>query len=359
MADIGGLTGSSAWALPGRRIDLSNADSPLFKAVTLSATSTIDARCPPILMVSVSGANRDLGFSADVEKTGGFQLVYNAGSTYSAVIKNSAGTIKITLAPGELWAAVWDTDWITLFKVTASSVPTISPTTISLTDNQAAALDFLEAANSYLKFVTSNGAEKVVVGKLLSLLSGALLADAAASPTVEGQLLYNADHLELHDGTAARSILMSDDIGVTVQAYSAVLTALATYGLDRQVSATIAVADSATNDAALTLQLNRLDGSTAIAAARQVMIVTSTTQYAPAGQPEASVTFGTATVGSIIASGQGWALVETDATGAFACTATNTDNETIYFFTQTAARLSDVSKGCGVVASNTDAATWS
>lgn len=51
--------------------------------------------------------------------------------------------------------------------------------------------------------------------------------DAAGSPTAEGQVYYNADHLEVHDGTAARSVLMSDDIGVSVQAYDAELTALA------------------------------------------------------------------------------------------------------------------------------------
>ena len=317
MAELVNTTGSSSHALIGRRVRLTNADSPIFDVVTITENSTIGARTAYALAVTASGANRNLSFLAAAEEDGGFQFVYNAGSTYNVVLKDSAASTIITLAPGELVAVVYDaTAWAVLWKVTASSVPTISPIRIAF-------------------------------------------PDAATSPTTEGQLLYNADHLELHDGTGARSILMSDDIGVVVQAYSAVLTALATYGLDRQVSATIAVADSATNDAALTLQLNRLDGSTAIAAARQVMINTSTTQYAPAGQPEASVTFGTATVGSIIASGQGWCLAETDATGAFACTATNTDNEAIYFFVQAAARLSDVSKGCGVVASNTDLATWS
>ena len=359
MAEVLNTRGDS-FARFSRRIVLMLASSYAFGVGSLSADAEIGAQTAPFLAVTASGAARALSFVAAVERDGGVQIVYNAGATYNVVVKNSAAATLITLAPGEFVALVYDaTAWAVLWKVTASSVPTISPTSITLTDNQSTALDITEAANSYLKFVTTNGSERVTVGKLLSLLSGALLADSAASPTVEGQLLYNADHLELHDGTGARSILMSDDIGVVVQAYSAVLTALATYGLDRQVSATIAVADSATNDAALTLQLNRLDGSTAIAAARQVMINTSTTQYAPAGQPEASVTFGTATVGSIIASGQGWCLAETDATGAFACTATNTDNEAIYFFVQAAARLSDVSKGCGVVASNTDLATWS
>jgi hypothetical protein len=231
---------------------------------------------------------------------------------------------------------------------------------LAATNTWTAANTFSHASGVTTNTLTERtAAAGVTIDGLLVKDGYTVYGDLAGSPTVEGQLAYNADHLELYDGAAARIILANDDIGVTVQAYSATLAALVNYGLDRQVFATIAVADSGTNDAALTLQLNRLDGSTAIAAARQVLILTSTTQYAPAGQPEASVTFGTASTGSIIASGQGWCLAETSVAGAFACTATNTDNETIYFFAQTAARVSDLTKSCAVVGSNTDAATWS
>lgn len=263
MAELVNTTGSSSHALIGRRVRLTNADSPIFDVVTITENSTIGARTAYALAVTASGANRNLSFLAAAEEDGGFQFVYNAGSTYNVVLKDSAASTIITLAPGELVAVVYDaTAWAVLWKVTASSVPTISPTTISLTDNQAAALDFLEAANSYLKFVTSNGAEKVVVGKLLSLLSGALLADSVASPTVEGQLLYNADHLELHDGTAARSILMSDDIGVAVQAYSAILAWLiATNSVPVVVQATPAAESG--NAIAVALQIGANSGSVA------------------------------------------------------------------------------------------------
>jgi hypothetical protein len=62
-----------------------------------------------------------------------------------------------------------------------------------------------------------------------------------------------------------------------------------------------------------------------------VLVIAGATQYAPFPVMEASLTFGTATVGSIVASGGGWALIETSAAGAFACTATNTEDETLYF----------------------------
>mgnify|MGYP001038464037 CR=1 FL=1 len=131
--------------------------------------------------------------------------------------------------------------------------------------------------------------------------------------------------------------------------------------VDRHVHATIAVADATGGGttAALTLQLAKPDGVTPISAARQVMIRTTAAQYSglvTAG----SATFGTATAGSIIASGTGWALVQTDATGAFACTVTNAADETIYFAAGVPMHgVSDKTLAVWSCSSNADGATWS
>lgn len=134
--------------------------------------------------------------------------------------------------------------------------------------------------------------------------------------------------------------------------------------VNNMVYATIAVANAGggATGAAMTLQLKQLDGSTNITVARQVFITTSSTQYQGLGPPQASLTLGTVTAGSIIATVQAGAcwLVQTSATGAFACTATNTDDETIWFSVMTpTGGVSDVTKGCIVVGSNADSATWS
>lgn len=131
---------------------------------------------------------------------------------------------------------------------------------------------------------------------------------------------------------------------------------------DEIVKATIAVANATggATGATCAVQLKWTDGTTPITSARQVMIVAVSTQYAPFPALQASLTFGTATVGSIIGSGGGWALVETSAGGSFACTATNTDDETLYFSVMTPdSGVSDLTKSCLVLASNSDSAAWS
>ena len=133
---------------------------------------------------------------------------------------------------------------------------------------------------------------------------------------------------------------------------------------DQLVTATMTVPDvgGGGTDAALTLQLRRAhDNSTNIASARQVLILACDAQYEPMGSVSLSgtTTFAAATTGSIVASAAGWALVLTSATGAFACTATNTADETLYFRAITAEAVSDLTQRCAVVGSNSDAATWS
>lgn len=206
------------------------------------------------------------------------------------------------------------------------------------TDAEVAALAGLVSAADRLPYFTGSGTA------------------ALATFTAAGRALVDdAD-------AAAQRATLSLVPGTDVQAYSAVLAALAAGSADQEVLATVAVGDATggATGATCAVQLKRRDNTTNIASARQVMIKAGSTQYQPETPLQASVTFGTATVGSIIASGGGWALVETDATGAFACTCTNTDDETLYFAAYSPpAGGSNNAKACVVVGSNSDAAVWS
>lgn len=208
----------------------------------------------------------------------------------------------------------------------------------------AAGLPYVSAANTWamLTLAADKGIRATAAGTLVTFdLTAAGLA-----------LLDDAD-------ASAQRTTLGLAIGTNVQAYSAILAALVTYGLDTNVLATIAVADSpgGATGSACTIQLKRLDNSTAIASARQVLVYAMAGQY-DSGQSDASPTFGSATTGSIVASGNGWALIETDATGAAAFTISNSTDETLYFAVRSGV-VADLTKACTVVGSNSDAATWS
>lgn len=122
---------------------------------------------------------------------------------------------------------------------------------------------------------------------------------------------------------------------------------------------TVADAPGGATDSALTCQLNDVDG-VAIKKAAVVKIVAADTEYAGSNDTNATTTFGTATTGSILASGNGWAVVKTDATGAFACTATNSADETVYFSAATVdGGVDALASGVLVRGCLPESATWS
>lgn len=183
---------------------------------------------------------------------------------------------------------------------------------------------------------------------------------------------------ELIDCTAAGAALLDDANAaaqLTTLGFSAFMAgmvddanagaAILTLGLaDYLVLATIACGDATggSETAALTLALTRLDGSP-IASARQVMIVAcpNGNVYQPSPPLGTTVTFESATGGgAIIASGTGWALVQTAGDGTFACTCRNTADETRRLSVQTPpSGVSDTTKATLVVGSNVDSAAWS
>lgn len=127
------------------------------------------------------------------------------------------------------------------------------------------------------------------------------------------------------------------------------------------VDAEIVVDDAAggATDTPCTVDLLDLAGAPR-AVESVVKIVASDTQYAGEHDLNANVTFSAATLGSILASGSGWAVVKTDANGQFACTVTNAADETVYFaVTGVDGGVDAVAAGAIVRGCVPDDATWS
>lgn len=197
-----------------------------------------------------------------------------------------------------------------------------------------------------------------------------------AGVTVDGALIKDGhivDSVGFYDG-AAPTKLARIDVGAVTAGQTRVLsvpdanvdlglisTALQV-GDDRLVQAVVAVANATggATGAALTVTLTQLDG-TAVTSEREVLVLGTMAAYSPwVNEPGVgSVTFGSATVGTIVASGQGYAQIRTDASGAFACTVSNADDETVNFVVHTGKGLSALTYQALVVGCVPDSATWS
>jgi len=129
----------------------------------------------------------------------------------------------------------------------------------------------------------------------------------------------------------------------------------------RMVTVAVAATDvgGGGTDSAFTAEVYSLDGA-ARAAAAEFKIMVADAQYEGKENQNANVTFSTATKGSIVASGSGWAVVQTDAAGEFACTAVNAANETVWFSACSVdGGNTATTNGVLVVGCVPDDATWS
>ncbi len=88
-------------------------------------------------------------------------------------------------------------------------------TSLTIQDNEAAALDINEGGTSYVKFITTNGAEEVEIGKNVDL-NGALDVSGVAtlgSAAVTGNLTVNTDKFTVASGTG--NTLVAGTLDVT------------------------------------------------------------------------------------------------------------------------------------------------
>jgi hypothetical protein len=163
--------------------------------------------------------------------------------------------------------------------------------------------------------------------------------------------------LEVYDDG---SVILKNASAATILAVSSAgkLTYAGDIVSDTLVLPTITVpnATGGATTAALTMQLNRTDG-TPITSAREVMICASLTRFLFG--MSSTLTYSSATVGTIVSSGNNYALVRTNASGAFACTVTNSADETLYFMVEPAHCVSDTAYSCLVRPGVADPATWS
>lgn len=185
-------------------------------------------------------------------------------------------------------------------------------------------------------------------GDLLALASGAL-ADLFRVTATGGVVAVGVSTDTVSEKTAAT--------GVTIDG----LLVKDGFVLDESagVVATIAAAGGSAGATAgvFSIASKLVDEATALSRPVQMLIVASTASGAGFAALNTNVTFASATTGTLVASGSGWALVETSATGAFACATANSSDETLYFAATTPQGFTDPTDA-GPIFSNIATAIW-
>ena len=134
-----------------------------------------------------------------------FKVTTTDGSEKVTVGKELAVAETISAAAGMTLAPVGN------LTITHGGVVSLASQATSLTipDNEASALDINEGGNSYLNFVTTNGAEKVVVGKELRVAGTVSAAGALTLAPVGNLVVTHGGTIDL--SAQANSISVKDN----------------------------------------------------------------------------------------------------------------------------------------------------
>ncbi len=106
-----------------------------------------------------------------------------------------------------------------------------------------------------------------------------------------------------------------------------------------------------------TVQINDLEGNP-VTRAVVIDLVLKTTPHGTGGA-SGTVTFGSATTGVILEAAGGHAAIRTDAAGLFACTITNTADQTLHLMCGVGLPQTALTEGIVVVEQIADSIVWS
>lgn len=213
-------------------------------------------------------------------------------------------------------------------------------------------------ASSTLGTSGASGAVTLSSGNSEDGNSGAINITTGTAGGTRGSVNVDAYsvNIKLGDAAGARKVFVKDSANVD----QLVINSDGYIGSDQIVRCSAITATGGSGGATagtLDLDIVRGEGS-ALARVVQVKVVCSSTQYGGSITLNTNVTFSAATLGTLVASGSGWALVETDANGNFACALANSSDETVYFSVENAGGVSVLANGSMVAGSVVDPATW-
>lgn len=295
------------------------------------------------------------GIVCGIDSTLGVLVFISAANNRS--VSQAAVDVTVTDAAGRFAGAEVETVLADLgARVALAFASTTTQTAYSATaraDRQIAIVDDDDAGAQadgslwYFDAASSAGASDYVrvpdagTGRWLRLLP--TIAELAAVSTGHGLSMLGLedadDHLAATDGEAAVAEICEWLCKVVVAAADATGGATAS---------------------ALTADLKTLNGA-ALAKTGVVKLIAQPTQYAgELGTLSATTSWGSATKGSILASAAGWCIAKCDASGQFACTLSNSADETLYVTACTAdGGVDALANGIQVVGCVPDSVAWS